>query len=101
MIKESKLQYKILRFIESNFKDSVCFKIEKASKNGVADIWYAIPGYPPTFAEIKRDEKEKLRPTQAAMRERMLRAGQRAIAIKSWDQWMEEVRRIRTCYQSP
>ena len=95
MIKESKLQYKILRFIESNFKGSVCFKIEKASKNGVADIWYAIPGYPPTFAEIKRDEKEKLRPVQLAMQKRMLEAGQRAIAIKSWNQWAAEVHKIR------
>jgi len=92
---ETKLQYKILRYIESRFPGSVCFKIEKASKNGVADIWYAIPGFPPTFAEIKKNEKEKLRPNQIAMKERMLKAGQRAIEIKSWRMWMEEVGKIR------
>lgn len=94
-MKESKLQYKILRYIESNFPGSVCFKLEKCSKDGVPDIFYAIPGYTSTFAEIKRSEKEKLRPNQIAMKNALNNANQRSIEIKSWEQWMAEVENIR------
>jgi len=93
---ETKLQYKALRYIESNFPGSVCFKVEKCSKNGVPDIWYAIPGFPATFAEFKKNEKEDLKPHQKAMIKRMNMAGQRAIEIKSWDMWVKEFTYIRS-----
>ena len=86
---ETKLQSKIMNYIRSKYSGSVVFKLEKASVNGVPDVYASIPGYGSIWIEMKRDKTQHARPDQVAMIARLNAADTKAIVVHDWEEWME------------
>ena len=86
---ETKLQSKVMNYIRSNYSGSVVFKLEKASVNGVPDIYASIPEYGSIWIEMKRDKSHKPSPDQIAMIARLNAADTKAIVVHDWEEWME------------
>ena len=87
MAEESKLQRKILRDLES-IEDCECFKIMKANKNAIPDIFFTTFITKAVLVEAKKS-KGKARYNQKKKIAKLNRCGTRTYICDSWDQWME------------
>jgi hypothetical protein len=87
MRNESKLQSDILSDLRSYGKHCECFKIEKASDNGVPDIFFSTTITGPVFIETKR-LKGKAQKLQTVKIDRLRECGVKAFFCYSWNQWV-------------
>ena len=92
MAEESELQRKILRDLES-YDDVECFKIMKANKNAIPDIFFTSCVTKGVLIEAKR-LKGKARANQEKKIYRLNKCGTLALICDSWDQWMEIKRNL-------
>jgi len=86
---EKNLQRKIIKSIESSFKGKVIvYKVEKASIDGVPDLFFAIEGIGARFMEVKRDENEEPRANQVFCINKLIQCGVPTYVVKTWEQWL-------------
>jgi len=88
MAEEKILQSKILRDLDSKGKNCIAFKIEKASVNGVPDIFFSTPSTGPVFVETK-SKKNKVSPIQAEVHKNLIYCGAKVYVCHTWGQWVE------------
>lgn len=92
MAGESRLQTKILNYLRS-LQHCFCFKIEKASDNGVPDIFFVIDGKC-CFLEVKDDGKKPAK-HQLIMMAKLRNAGVAATWCDSWEIFYSEFQNLR------
>ena len=93
MYKESKLQSDILADLRSYGKYCECFKIEKASDNGVPDIFFTTKFTGPVFIETK-SLKGYAKKLQQFKIKKLQECGAKAFICKSWMEWITIKSRI-------
>lgn len=82
MAQESTLQTKILNDLRSLGKNCVAFKVEKASENGVPDVFFTTKKTGAVFVECKSQDKDPSK-KQTAMIQWLNECGVKA--FKCWD----------------
>src|SRR5271157_2939567 len=85
--KESDLQSKILTDLRSLGKYCVCFKIIKASDNGVPDIFFSTKLTGPILLEIKK-KTGVLRKNQIIMNNKLNLCGIKSLTCYTWNEWV-------------
>ena len=83
---EYKLQTDILCDLRSFGKYCECFKIKKASDNGVPDIFFSTKFTGSVFVETKRNG-EKARKLQEVRIKRLNECGAKAFVCSNWSEW--------------
>lgn len=86
--RESILQSKILKDLRSIGKDCICFKIEKASENGIPDIFFSTPLSGEVFVETKR-MTGPISNIQEFQIDKLNRCGAKAFTCYSWEEWIK------------
>jgi len=90
--RESILQSKILKDLRSIGKDCICFKIEKASENGIPDIFFSTPLSGEVFVETKR-LTGSISNIQEFQIDKLNHCGAKAFKCYSWEEWIQ-IKRI-------
>ena len=85
---ESEIQGKILRDLRSYGKYCVCFKIEKASENGIPDIFFSMRICGPVLVETKRPTGDAST-IQNNQTSKLIMCGTKVFFCYSWKQWVE------------
>jgi hypothetical protein len=86
-MKESELQSRVLADLESLGSECECFKIEKANKNGIPDIFFTTRASGPCMIEMKKPG-EKPTPLQQHHIDGLIRCGCKAFVCDGWDAWI-------------
>ena len=84
---ESQLQSRVLADLESFGPVCECFKIEKANKNGVPDIFFTMASCGPCMIEMKKPG-EKPSPLQQHRIDNLNRCGCKTFVCDCWDAWI-------------
>ena len=92
MAEESNLQRKILRDLES-INGCECFKIMKANKNAIPDIFFTTLITKGVFIEAKKS-KGIARANQLKKIDKLNKCGTLTFVCDSWDRWMEIKREL-------
>lgn len=87
MAKEKKLQTKILHDLESR-PDTECFKIMKANKDGVCDIWFTNIRTGPYLLEVKAPGEQPSK-KQHHFIGRVNASGGVALWVDTWQGWVD------------
>jgi len=85
--RESILQGKILKDLRFLGNKCLCFKIEKASEDGIMDIFFTTIASGPVFVETKRITGS-VSNIQEFQINKMNRCGSRAFKCYTWDEWI-------------
>jgi len=86
MAKEKLVQTKILHDLRSLGKYCEAFKIEKASDNGIPDIFFSTALTGGIFIETK-DKTGEARKLQIFKISKLTSCGSRSFVCHSWDEW--------------
>ena len=85
---ESSLQTKILKDLRSYGKYIEAFKIQKASDNGVPDIFFTSKLTGAVLVELKQEGK-KPRKLQESKINKLNSCGSKAFSCDSWSKWVK------------
>lgn len=89
---ESEIQTRILHQLEG-VPDCECFKIRKANKDNVPDLFFTTKKTGPWFVELKKDGEEP-RIGQYKIIDKLNRCGIQATWVSGWSGWIEFVKKI-------
>lgn len=85
---EKNLQRKIILDIE-RIDGALVFKIEKASINGVPDVFGALPLVGGFYIEVKNGDKGVLSQAQIYVMSRLNNCGVKSFVVSSLQEWLE------------
>ena len=84
------LQTNILTDLECMWRKKKCFsfKVMKANKNAIPDIFFTTPNTGGVFVEVKGDN-DRLSDKQSYVIGELNKYGSKAITCYSWGEWLE------------
>jgi hypothetical protein len=89
---EGEVQIKILHQLEG-IRDCECFKIIRANKNNVPDLFFTTPKTGPWLVELKKYDKEP-RIGQYKTIDKLNSCGMQACWVSGWSGWIFFVKKI-------
>lgn len=85
---ESKLQNNILTDLR-NMSDTVCFKVESPTDNGVPDIFFTNINTGSVFIEVKKPVGGVASKAQNTMNKLINKYGCKSYFCKTWGEWVD------------